>query len=95
MHPGPRGSRCRALHCDCCWRVPKLIVFIRQIAEWGGVFGSGTFSFADFNLSQLTATIPKAVPSGDYLVRIEQIGLHVTGGFVSIPTSHSVTNGSM
>ncbi|KAF8311888.1 hypothetical protein DL93DRAFT_1371184 [Clavulina sp. PMI_390] len=48
-----------------------------KIAQWGGVFGSGTFSFADFNLSQLTATIPKSVPSGQYLVRIEQIGLHV------------------
>ncbi|KAJ8487985.1 hypothetical protein ONZ45_g1165 [Pleurotus djamor] len=48
-----------------------------KIAEWGATFDP--FSFTDFNLSQLSTTIPASVPSGDYLARIEQIGLHVAG----------------
>ncbi|KAF9484786.1 hypothetical protein BDN70DRAFT_872032 [Pholiota conissans] len=46
-----------------------------KIAEWGATFDP--FTFTDYNLAQLTTTIPAATPSGDYLVRIEQIGLHV------------------
>ncbi|KAF5321742.1 hypothetical protein D9619_002240 [Psilocybe cf. subviscida] len=48
-----------------------------KIAEWGATFNP--FTFTDFNLSELTTTIPSATPPGDYLVRIEQIGLHVVG----------------
>ncbi|ESK86500.1 glycoside hydrolase family 61 protein [Moniliophthora roreri MCA 2997] len=48
-----------------------------KIAEWGAEFDP--FSFVDFNLSELTATIPASVPDGEYLARIEQIGLHVAG----------------
>lgn len=48
-----------------------------KIAEWGATFDP--FTFTDFNLSQLTTTIPSDVPAGDYLIRIEQIGLHVVG----------------
>ncbi|KAF9447387.1 lytic polysaccharide monooxygenase [Macrolepiota fuliginosa MF-IS2] len=48
-----------------------------KIAEWGATFDP--FGFTDFNLSELTTTIPSSTPSGEYLVRIEQIGLHVAG----------------
>ncbi|KAH7091900.1 glycosyl hydrolase family 61-domain-containing protein [Auriculariales sp. MPI-PUGE-AT-0066] len=53
-----------------------------KIAEWGATYpngANGAMSFSDYNLSQLTATIPKSIPSGDYLARVEQIGLHVAG----------------
>ncbi|PPQ83164.1 hypothetical protein CVT25_005411 [Psilocybe cyanescens] len=48
-----------------------------KIAEWGATFNP--FTFTDFNAAQLTTTIPSNTPSGEYLVRIEQIGLHVAG----------------
>ncbi|KAI3615068.1 glycoside hydrolase family 61 protein [Moniliophthora roreri] len=48
-----------------------------KIAEWGATFNP--FQFTDFNANQLTTTIPSSVPPGEYLVRIEQIGLHVAG----------------
>ncbi|KAL0571312.1 hypothetical protein V5O48_010647 [Marasmius crinis-equi] len=47
------------------------------IAEWGATFNP--FTFTDFNANQLTTTIPSSVPAGEYLVRIEAIGLHVAG----------------
>ncbi|KAF9526245.1 glycoside hydrolase family 61 protein [Crepidotus variabilis] len=49
-----------------------------KIAEWGPVY-SPSFTFTDVNLSQLTTTIPTNTPAGEYLVRIEQIALHVAG----------------
>jgi len=48
-----------------------------KIAEWGATFNP--FSFTDLNQSQLTTTIPSSTPPGEYLVRIEQVGLHVAG----------------
>ncbi|GLB44353.1 putative glycoside hydrolase family 61 protein [Lyophyllum shimeji] len=48
-----------------------------KIAEWGATFNP--FGFTDLNASQLTTTIPANTPPGEYLVRIEQIGLHVAG----------------
>ncbi|KAJ3501539.1 hypothetical protein NLJ89_g9293 [Agrocybe chaxingu] len=48
-----------------------------KIAEWGATFNP--FQFTDFNANQLTTTIPASTPSGEYLVRIEQVGLHVAG----------------
>ncbi|KAG6915240.1 hypothetical protein DXG01_012572 [Tephrocybe rancida] len=48
-----------------------------KIAEWGATFNP--FGFTDFNLSYLETTIPAATPSGEYLLRIEQTGLHVAG----------------
>ncbi|KAG6863686.1 hypothetical protein C0991_004123, partial [Blastosporella zonata] len=48
-----------------------------KIAEWGATFNP--FTFTDANVSQLTTTIPANTPAGEYLVRIEQIGLHVAG----------------
>ncbi|KAF9007203.1 glycoside hydrolase [Cyathus striatus] len=46
-----------------------------KIAEWGAEFNP--FQFTDFNDSQLSASIPANTPAGEYLVRIEQIALHV------------------
>ncbi|KAF9461696.1 glycoside hydrolase family 61 protein [Collybia nuda] len=46
-----------------------------KIAEWGATLNP--FSFTTLGKSQLTTTIPQNVPAGEYLVRIEQIGLHV------------------
>ncbi|KAG6823900.1 hypothetical protein H0H92_008669 [Tricholoma furcatifolium] len=46
-----------------------------KIAEWGATFNP--FTFKDLGKAQLTTTIPRDTPSGQYLVRGEQIGLHV------------------
>ncbi|KAH6897674.1 glycoside hydrolase [Coprinopsis sp. MPI-PUGE-AT-0042] len=48
-----------------------------KIAEWGAQFNP--FKFIPDNQSSLSTTIPASVPAGEYLVRIEQIGLHVAG----------------
>ncbi|KAF9442033.1 lytic polysaccharide monooxygenase [Macrolepiota fuliginosa MF-IS2] len=48
-----------------------------KIAEWGATFNP--FKFTDEGASQLTTTIPASTPPGEYLLRIEQIGLHVAG----------------
>ncbi|KAG8789950.1 hypothetical protein FRC16_001147 [Serendipita sp. 398] len=48
-----------------------------KIAEWGATFNP--FSFKCYNLNALTATIPRSISAGQYLVRAEQIGLHVAG----------------
>ncbi|TEB23177.1 hypothetical protein FA13DRAFT_1766271 [Coprinellus micaceus] len=48
-----------------------------KIAEWGAQFNP--FKFVTEGQSQLSTTIPSNVPSGDYLLRIEQVGLHVAG----------------
>ncbi|KAF7421201.1 hypothetical protein PC9H_011721 [Pleurotus ostreatus] len=48
-----------------------------KIAEWGATFNP--FKFTDEGLGSLSTTIPASVPAGEYLARIEQIGLHVAG----------------
>ncbi|KAF8066930.1 glycoside hydrolase [Lyophyllum atratum] len=47
-----------------------------KIAEWGATFNP-LVNFTDMGASQLTTTIPINTPSGEYLARIEQIGLHI------------------
>ncbi|KAF6756615.1 glycosyl hydrolase family 61-domain-containing protein [Ephemerocybe angulata] len=49
-----------------------------KIAHWGAVFRP-KFTFLSLNQKEFTTTIPKSVPSGEYLIRIEHIGLHLTG----------------
>ncbi|KAF8993242.1 glycoside hydrolase family 61 protein [Cyathus striatus] len=49
-----------------------------KIAQWG-VATFNPFSFSSLNMNTFTTTIPKNTPSGEYLVRIEQAGLHLTG----------------
>ncbi|KAF9468449.1 glycoside hydrolase [Collybia nuda] len=63
-----------------------------KIAEWGATFNP--FVFASLGKARLTTTIPNNVPSGEYLVRIEQLGLHITPpeSFVSC-AQIKVTNG--
>ncbi|KAF8153816.1 glycoside hydrolase [Crassisporium funariophilum] len=48
-----------------------------KIAEWGATFNP--FTFTALNANQLTTTIPASTPAGEYLLRIEAIGLHVAG----------------
>ncbi|KDN34817.1 hypothetical protein RSAG8_12115, partial [Rhizoctonia solani AG-8 WAC10335] len=52
-------------------------------ANWFKIYEMGAnfnpFKFQSMDKSTFTFTIPKTIPSGDYLVRIEQIGLHVAG----------------
>ncbi|RXW21819.1 hypothetical protein EST38_g4041 [Candolleomyces aberdarensis] len=48
-----------------------------KIAEWGAQFNP--FKFIIEGQGQVTTTIPQATPSGEYLLRVEQIGLHVAG----------------
>lgn len=48
-----------------------------KIAEWGATFNP--FTFTDANLSSLSFKIPSSISAGQYLVRAEQIGLHVAG----------------
>ncbi|KAH0579512.1 hypothetical protein H2248_002367 [Termitomyces sp. 'cryptogamus'] len=47
-----------------------------KIAEWG-VASYNPFTFKSLNQNQFVTTIPKNTPSGEYLIRMEQIGLHV------------------
>jgi hypothetical protein len=47
-----------------------------KIAEWGATFNP--FKFIPEGKSELTTTLPN-VPAGEYLLRIEAIGLHVAG----------------
>ncbi|KAG8722340.1 hypothetical protein FRC08_003783 [Ceratobasidium sp. 394] len=49
-----------------------------KIYQLGAAF-SPSFSFLDYNLSTFTFKIPSTIPAGEYLLRIEQIGLHVVG----------------
>ncbi|KAH6630789.1 glycoside hydrolase family 61 protein [Chaetomium sp. MPI-SDFR-AT-0129] len=45
-----------------------------KIKDWGADFSSGQ---ATWNLgSDYTATIPSCIPAGDYLLRIQQLGIH-------------------
>ncbi|QRV72243.1 glycoside hydrolase family 61 protein [Ceratobasidium sp. AG-Ba] len=49
-----------------------------KIYELGATF-TPSFAFLDYNLSTFTFKIPTSIPAGEYLLRIEQIGLHVAG----------------
>lgn len=48
-----------------------------KIYEIGPVFGGDALVWPTDNAKEVTFTIPAATPSGDYLVRVEHIGLHV------------------
>ncbi|PPQ86655.1 hypothetical protein CVT25_006839 [Psilocybe cyanescens] len=43
--------------------------------------GGKTISFPSSNLQDVTFTIPKSIPSGEYLVRVEHIALHSASSF--------------
>ncbi|EAU82202.1 hypothetical protein CC1G_10604 [Coprinopsis cinerea okayama7 len=66
-----------------------------KIAEWG-VDTLKPVSFSSYQKSEFTATIPPNTPSGEYLVRIEQIALHLGTGVPEVFVSCAqinVTNG--
>ncbi|KAG8696113.1 hypothetical protein FRC11_000968 [Ceratobasidium sp. 423] len=44
-------------------------------ANWFKIYEMG----ADFSPFKFQSMVPKTIPSGDYLIRIEQVGLHVAG----------------
>ncbi|TFK19070.1 hypothetical protein FA15DRAFT_627246 [Coprinopsis marcescibilis] len=48
-----------------------------KIAEWGAQFNP--FRFVTQGQGSVSTTIPASTPSGEYLLRVEQIGLHVAG----------------
>ncbi|KAF8915681.1 glycoside hydrolase family 61 protein D [Mucidula mucida] len=52
-----------------------------KIWESPPVYSGGSFTFPTNGQSQLTFTIPKNVPSGQYLLRIEHIALHSASSF--------------
>ncbi|KAK3497368.1 glycosyl hydrolase family 61-domain-containing protein [Neurospora hispaniola] len=43
-----------------------------KIKDWGATFPGGEWTLSD----TYTFTIPSCIPSGDYLLRIQQIGIH-------------------
>jgi hypothetical protein len=45
----------------------------------GATFSGGQMTFASSGKTQVTFQIPKATPSGEYLVRVEHIALHSAG----------------
>ncbi|KAF6749434.1 glycosyl hydrolase family 61-domain-containing protein [Ephemerocybe angulata] len=46
-----------------------------KIKNWGGVYDPVMWDFEVLNKLQVNATIPANTPSGEYLLRVEQIGL--------------------
>ncbi|KAF8656150.1 hypothetical protein AX16_002719 [Volvariella volvacea WC 439] len=75
-HPGPAAIYLgRAPSSVASWDGSGANWF--KIAEWGAKFNP--FGFTTENVNTLTTTIPSNTPAGEYLVRIEQIGLHVAG----------------
>ncbi|XP_006456576.1 hypothetical protein AGABI2DRAFT_188473 [Agaricus bisporus var. bisporus H97] len=66
-----------------------------KIAEWGATFDP--FSFTSLNRKVLTTFVPRTTPSGEYLVRVEHIGLHQPGApeiFISCAQIRIVNGGS-
>jgi hypothetical protein len=53
------------------------LIDLIQIAEWGASFDP--FTFTDYGASELSTTVPSDIAAGQYLARIEQVGLHVPG----------------
>jgi hypothetical protein len=50
-----------------------------KVYSQGATFSGGQMSFASAGKQQVTFTIPKSTPSGEYLVRVEHIALHSAG----------------
>ncbi|KAH9913794.1 glycoside hydrolase, partial [Epithele typhae] len=52
-----------------------------KIWEDAPVYKNGALTFPSQTIDQITFTIPKNTPSGQYLIRAEQIALHVASTF--------------
>jgi hypothetical protein len=50
-----------------------------KVYSQGATFSGGQMTFASSGKTQVTFQIPKATPSGEYLVRVEHIALHSAG----------------
>jgi hypothetical protein len=49
--------------------------------------GGTSITFPDYNAAEITFPLPKNLPNGQYLLRIEQIALHVGSFFPYYPLS--------
>jgi hypothetical protein len=53
-----------------------------KIWDWAPTYSKSTgLVFASENIVQVNFTVPKATPSGTYLLRLEQIALHAAGTY--------------
>ncbi|KAI0806264.1 glycoside hydrolase [Irpex lacteus] len=52
-----------------------------KVYEQKPTFANGQLTFPSTSQQQFTFTIPKSLPSGQYLVRVEQIALHVASTY--------------
>jgi plastocyanin len=50
-----------------------------KVYSQGATFSGGQMTWASNGKSQVTFTLPKSLPTGEYLVRVEHIGLHSAG----------------
>jgi hypothetical protein len=50
-----------------------------KVYSQGATFSSGQMTFASSGKTQVTFPIPKSLPSGEYLLRVEHIALHSAG----------------
>jgi hypothetical protein len=50
-----------------------------KVYSQGATFSGGQMTFASNGKAQVSIPIPKSLPSGEYLLRVEHIGLHSAG----------------
>lgn len=50
-----------------------------KVYSQGATFSSGQMTFASSGKTQVTFPLPKSLPSGEYLLRVEHIALHSAG----------------
>jgi hypothetical protein len=50
-----------------------------KVYSQGATFSGGQMTWASNGKQQVTFTLPKSLPTGEYLVRVEHIGLHSAG----------------
>jgi hypothetical protein len=50
-----------------------------KVFSQGATFSSGQITWASNGKTEVDIKIPKSLPSGDYLLRVEHIGLHSAG----------------
>ena len=72
-----------------------------KVAELGPSFSNGQISFPSQDRDAFTVTIPKSLPSGDYLLRAENIAIHAAsnpggtgtpGPTISLPGGYKATD---
>jgi hypothetical protein len=53
--------------------------YMAKVYSQGATFSGGQMTFASSGKTQVSFPIPKSLPSGEYLVRVEHIALHSAG----------------